>query len=67
MEKNRQIFMDAEEIVTGFQMNENDPETRAALALISNAMNLGHDGDIEAKCVRAFALGMAFERIGGQE
>lgn len=65
MEKNRQIFMDAEEIITHFSHTEDDPDTKAASALISHAMNLGSDGDIENKCVRAFALGMAFERIGG--
>lgn len=64
MEKNRQIFMDAEDIITHFAHNEHDPDAKAAGALISHAMNLGSDGDIENKCIRAFALGMAFERIG---
>lgn len=67
MEKNRQIFIDAEEIMAEFKMTEDDPHTKAAVALISHAMNLGHDGDIENKCIKAFALGMAFERIGGEE
>lgn len=28
---------------------------------------VGTDGDIEVKCIRAFALGMAYERLGGEE
>lgn len=67
MEKNRQIFMDAEEIITSFGASESDPDTKAASALISHAVNFGGDWDIESKCVRAFALGMAFERIGGEK
>jgi hypothetical protein len=66
-EKNREIFIEADTIILNFSMTEDDPDTKAASALISHAMNLGHDGDIENKCVRAFALGMAFERIGGEE
>lgn len=66
-EKNRQVFIEADEIIAGFSTSENSPETKAALALISYAMNLGHDGDFENKCIRAFALGMAFERMGGDE
>jgi len=66
-EKNREIFIGAEAITVGFALTEDCPDTKAAAALISSAVNFGSDGDIEAKCIRAFALGMSYERLGGEE
>lgn len=67
MDKKRHIKIEAEDIITTLKTYENDPFSKEALSLISTAIDTGSDGDVESKCVRAFALGMAFERLGGYE